>query len=38
MFLTWYHLLRRRNPLKDEDGIKELTFLANRYAWLCNIL
>ena len=30
-FLTWYHLLRRRNPPKDEDDIKQLTVLAHRY-------
>jgi hypothetical protein len=29
--LTWYRLYRRRSPAKDEEDIKELTFLAHRY-------
>ena len=35
-FLSWYHLYRRRNPPKDEDDIKELTFLAHRYLIIAN--
>ena len=30
-FLSWYHLLRRRNPPKDEDDLKQCTVLAHRY-------
>ena len=31
LFLSWYHLYRRRIPAKDEDDIVQLTTLAKRY-------
>jgi hypothetical protein len=29
--LTWYRLVRRRSPAKDEEDLKHVTYLGNRY-------
>ena len=31
MLLSWYHLYRRKFPAKDEEDIKDLTTLGERY-------
>jgi hypothetical protein len=31
MLLSWYHLYRRKIPAKDEEDIKDLTTLGERY-------
>ena len=36
--LTWYRFYRRRSPPKDEEDIKELTFLAHRYLIISNCI
>jgi hypothetical protein len=40
LFLSWYHLYRRRIPAKDEDDIVQLTALGKRFVesiFLCTL-
>jgi hypothetical protein len=38
ILLTWYRLLRRRSPAKDEDDIKDLTCYAHRHSIYLNFI